>query len=351
MPQNIRWTQRPPGSNWGDFGPDDQCGRINLLTPEKVRQGVTEVREGLTFCLSLPLDYPGGNVLNPRRHPPVLRPTLRNGRPNMNYRLFTDNVLQTDVISDDLAVLHLQYSTQWDSLAHVGQLFDANGDGLPEAVYYNGYRANEDVVGPEEAGDAGVPPLGDTRSTSNARALGIQNMAERCVQGRGVMIDLQAHVGAGRVAVGYDALMRVLDADAVTVETGDMVCLHTGFAQAILDMRGEPDAAVLDQTGAVLDGRDAKLLQWITDSGLSVLIADNYAVEAHPALRHVGCCAALPLHEHCLFKLGIHLGEIWHLTPLANWLRANGRSRFLLTAPPLRLPGAVGSPVTPVATV
>jgi hypothetical protein len=36
---------------------------------------------------------------------------------------------------------------------------------------------------------------------------------------------------------------------------------------------------------------------------------------------------------------------------LAAWLRENRRSRFLLTAPPLRLPGAAGSPVTPVATV
>ena len=59
----------------------------------------------------------------------------------------------------------------------------------------------------------------------------------------------------------------------------------------------------------------------------------------------------LPLHEHCLFKLGVHLGEIWHLTPLANWLREQGRHRFLLTAPPLRLPGAIGSPATPIATV
>ncbi|MGB3595516.1 MAG: cyclase family protein, partial [Pseudomonas neustonica] len=64
-----------------------------------------------------------------------------------------------------------------------------------------------------------------------------------------------------------------------------------------------------------------------------------------------GCCAALPLHEHCLFKLGIHLGELWYLTELAEYLQAKGRSRFLLTAPPLRLPGAVGSPVTPVAMV
>jgi kynurenine formamidase len=347
----LRWVQRPPGSTWGDFGPDDQCGRMNLITPQKVLQGVAEVREGRVFCLSLPLDLPGGNVLNPRRHPPVIRPTLRNGRPNMNYRLVADNPNHTDVISDDLVVMHLQYSTQWDSLAHVGQLFDANGDGIPEAVYYNGFRAGRHILAPTEAADAGVPAPGDGRSTSNATRLGIEKMAERCVQGRAVMIDLQAHLGNGRTVVGYDTLMRVIDADRVVVETGDMVCLHTGFAQALVDMAGQPDADQLAQTGAVLDGRDQRLLQWITDSGLSALIADNYAVEAHPATGHPGCCATLPLHEHCLFKLGVHLGEIWHLTPLAQWLRQHGRSRFLLTAPPLRLPGAVGSPATPVATV
>jgi hypothetical protein len=79
MNQSSRWKQRPPGSNWGDFGPDDQYGRMNLLTPEKVKQGIAEVKEGITFNLSLPLDFPGSNVLNPRRHPPVLRPTVRNG--------------------------------------------------------------------------------------------------------------------------------------------------------------------------------------------------------------------------------------------------------------------------------
>ena len=74
-----RWKHRPEGSTWGDWGDDDQLGRLNLITPKKVLEGIAEVKEGITFCLSLPLDYPGGNVLNPRRHPPVLRPTLRNG--------------------------------------------------------------------------------------------------------------------------------------------------------------------------------------------------------------------------------------------------------------------------------
>ena len=353
MSGSKRWKQRPPGSTWGDFGADDQCGRMNLLTPEKVRQGISEAREGLSFCLSLPLDFPGGNVLNPRRMPPVLRPTLRNGKPNLNYQLLCENPNCTDVISDDLVVMHLQYSTQWDGLAHVGQLFDANGDGVPEAVYYNGYRAGIDVVGPKDSADCGVFDFARVpqRSTSGAKALGIENMAERCVQGRAVMIDLHQHFGRQRTLVDYDKLMQVLQADHVEVESGDMVCLHTGFAAMLLEMKREPDAHALENSCAVLDGRDPRLLQWVTDSGLAALIADNYAVEAHPANSQPAHCAALPLHEHCLFKLGVHLGEIWHLTPLAEWLRAHGRYRFLLTAPPLRLPGAIGSPATPIATV
>ena len=70
-----RWTQRPPGSTWGDWGDDDELGRVNLMTPAKVLEGVAEVREGISFCLSLPLDFPGGTVLNQRRHPPRIAPT------------------------------------------------------------------------------------------------------------------------------------------------------------------------------------------------------------------------------------------------------------------------------------
>ena len=132
--------------------------------------------------------------------------------------------------------------------------------------------------------------------------------------------------------------------------------MRSGHARSgpLGDPRGglhDPDGHVLENACAALDGRDRKLLKWVTDSGLAALIADNYAVEAHPATSQPHDCASLPLHEHCLFKLGVNLGEIWYLTELAGWLRRNGRHRFLLTAPPLRLPGAVGSPATPVATV
>lgn len=347
-----RWIHRPPGSNWGDFGDDDTLGRLNLITAEKTRQGLAEAVEGLVFSLSLPLDYPGGNALNPRRNPPILRPTLRDGEPNFNAVLTGAQSQATDVFCDDLAILHLQYSTQWDALCHVGSRFDADGDGIAERVYYNGFRAGDDVCGPETADGAGIGSQLTGESTSNAGPLGIQTMAAHGVQGRAVMVDLHSHFGAAHTLVGYDQLMQVMERDRISVETGDMVCLHTGFAQMVLEMGGKPDASRLHSSCSVLDGRDSALLNWITDSGLSVLIADNYAVEAFPAqASEQACCSILPLHEHCLFRLGIHLGELWHLTPLANWLRSNERSRFLLTAPPLRLPGAAGSPATPIATV
>jgi len=127
--------------------------------------------------------------------------------------------------------------------------------------------------------------------------------------------------------------------------------LRTGFAETILDMAGKPDHARLEQTGAVLDGSDAALLNWITESGIAAICADNYAVEAYPAHTSGPGHSILPLHHHCLFKLGVPLAELWYLRELADWLHANGRHHFMLTAPPLRLPGAVGSPVTPIATV
>lgn len=341
-----RWKHRPEGSTWGDFGPDDEAGRINLLTPERVRAAVAEVRDGLTFCLSLPLDYPGGNVLNSRRHPPRLFATERKGKANYNYVLADERDSWTDVISDDAVLLHTQYSTQWDSLAHVGAQFDADGDGEAEVVYYNGWRGGEHIVGPQAHGEG----CGGLEGV-HADRLGIDRMAERCVQGRGVMIDLHAHFGEEHRAVGHDDLMRVIEADGVAVEEGDMVCLHTGFARMVLSMNKAPTKERLHGACTALDGRDERLLQWISDSGLSVLIADNYAVEAFPSLPGEGRHAFLPLHEHCLFKLGVHLGELWQLSELAGYLREHGRNRFLLTAPPLRLPGAVGSPATPVATV
>lgn len=346
---NTRWKIRPEGSTWGDFGPDDQLGRLNLVTREKLLEGIAEVREGIAFCLSLPLTLPGGSVLNPRRKPPRWSPLNRRGRPAINYPASLEDSRYTDLICDDTVELDMQYSTQWDSLAHIGQLFDVDGDGRAERVYYNGFRAGIDIVGPYDY-ETGTTLAPDT--VLGARKLGIENMAAACPQGVGVMIDFERHFGREHRPVGYDELMRVLEKDEVEVKAGDFVCIHTGFAQMLVDYDGKPDPDVIHNVCAALDGRDGRVLRWITDTGLAALIADNLAVEfLHDKPRDNCCSAKLPIHEHCLFRLGVNLGELWFLSPLADWLSKNGRNRFLLTAPPLRFPGAVGSPLTPIATV
>jgi kynurenine formamidase len=335
-----RWKNRPEGSTWGDWGEDDQKGRMNLLTPERVKAAAGEVTEGLSFCLSLPLDLPGGNAVNPKRHPPEFKPVFVGEDVYFNYVWDKVKPGDKDVSCDEAVTLYSQYSTQWDSLAHIGSVFDADGDGEPEPVYYNGFRPGEHVGGSPGDGQLG------------ARALGIENMAETCVQGRGVMVDLHAHFGDERVAVNYQQLMEVFEKDSITVEEGDMLCLHTGWDDMIVSMNGDPDAEKLHNSCAILDGYDETLLKWITDCGLVAIVSDNMAVENSGGTGDTqGGRSHLPIHRHCLFRLGVHLGELWYLSELTSALNSRDRSRFLLTAPPLRMPGAVGSPVTPIGTI
>lgn len=337
-----RWVKRPEGSNWGDFGADDQIGRLNLITPQRRLAATREVREGKAFVLCLPLDLPGAGIQPPYRQPPRLESPI-------GYNITLADVFKVDgaidVGNDDYVTLHLQYSTQWDSLAHVGALFDADDDAVPEKVFYNGHRAERDLMPANAAFYSGV------------RALGIENMATTGVQGRGVLVNLFKAFGHQKKLVGYDALMEVFAAQRIVAEPGDILCLYTGYGDAIVAMKGKPDVEWLEHSFADLDGNDPRLLQWITDSGIAAICADNGAVEGKPAghaTGHAHCkpgSAFLPLHHHCLFKLGMHLGELWYFKELAEALDAAGRYAFLLTAPPLRLPGAVGSPVTPVGTI
>src|SRR3954471_14934359 len=104
-------------------------------------------------------------------------------------------------------------------------VFDLDGTGEPAICYYNGYRADVDVIG-DPAGS--VPP--------HAGALGIETMAQTGVPGRGVLIDLERSVGHERVAVGYDLLTEIMAAQDLTVEAGDILCLHTGLTALMLDL-------------------------------------------------------------------------------------------------------------------
>ena len=331
-----RWVNRPEGSNWGDFGDDDQIGRMNLLTPQIRLAAMAEVREGIAFTLSLPLDVPTV-PLAPSRHPPVLNAAQDQDGVVYNRR----DPGGAEVTCDDRVTLHTQHSTQWDSLAHRGRAFDADGDGVDELVYYNGFRAGKHVKGPAELAGA-----------SQAAALGIETLAMAGVQGRGVLVNLEAAFGTAGRAVTLEDLRRVMDDQGVEVRPGDILVLYTGFDKLLMAREREGGTQPLLSICCALDGSDEALRQWIVDSGIVAICSDNIAVEAlHLILSPEPPPISLPRHDLCLFRQGVFLGELWYLAELAEWLLARRRHAFLLTAPPLRLTGSVGSPVTPIATV
>ena len=200
---NPRWKHRPPGSNWGDFGPDDQLGRLNLLTAKRCCRGSPKRSEGMVFCLSLPLDFPGGNVLNPAG-------IRRNcGRPR-------DGTADLQLHSRRTTRVHRRRQRRPGD--DVTAIFDAMGFARPcrRAVRRRRRRCRREGLLQRlsrrrglrrpRACDAG---LADPNAKARPRrALGIEHMAAFGVQGRGVMIDLRDHFGDDRKAVGYDELMR-----------------------------------------------------------------------------------------------------------------------------------------------
>ena len=56
-----------------------------------------------------------------------------------------------------------------------------------------------------------------------------------------------------------------------------------------------------------------------------------------------------PLHQVVIPNLGLTIGEMWDLEELGAYCSDNSRYDFLLSAPPLPITGAVGSPVNPIA--
>ncbi len=297
----ARWKNRPEGSNWGDFGPDDQIGRLNWLGPEQVLKGMAEVREGRSL---LPLDAarlsgrqraepgaPSAAAVSPRARPTAPTASCCAWRDAMG------NPDLTDVVNDDRVMIHTQYSTQWDAFAHVGSWFDADGDGQPEAVFYNGWRGGEHIA---TAGD--MP--------RSWRADGQRGQTPRHRDDRR---DLRAGQGGDdrparrpwrqRISTStWRAWKRPCATQKVDGREGRHGAVPHRLDEADAGRRtAQPTKEMLHGSCTALEGRDPRLQEWVRDSGLVALIADNYAVERAPSrtgqgqARRPAAARALPL--------------------------------------------------------
>jgi kynurenine formamidase len=298
-------------SNWGRWGPEDELGTLNLITPEKRVQAAACVRSGTVMSLALELRQdlpqpPGSGRLNPQH---VMTETG------------TDAAARGDAgaYSDDVLAMSIHAATHWDALSHVfhrGSMYNA--------------RDCTDVT------------------SGGARANDIVPVASRLVT-RGVLVDIARHHGVESLAPDHEVtvadLESALAAQRVDLVSGDALLVRTGQFGRIFAAGDWHDFTEVDGRLPLEPGIGIDCLPWLHEVGVAAVACDNWAVE-HLHRRSAG---RLPVHEVGIVHMGLLLGEIFQLDALAAACAEDGRYDFLLAAGPLPVRGGVGGPVNPLA--
>ncbi len=302
-------------NNWGRWGEDDRRGTANLITPEMVKRAAKLIETGVTYSLALPIDEtaPRWPARAPAKH--YFMMTGSDGIAGQPYNGSVENV----VYNDDYIDMALQGSTQWDGLAHFSW----------QDCLYNGFWA------------------GSVTSTTGSVEMGIDQMAESFT-GRGVLLDVAGHLGVDSLEPGYAIEAGLLDevavAEGVEIGTGDIVLVHTGYMEEWWKLETIPEK---EGYFAAVPGLGESCVAWLADNDVASVATDTLAVEVMPSEESAS--RPLPIHHACLVDLGLTLGEFWVLERLAKACREDGRYAFFLTAAPLNIPAACGSPLNPTA--
>ncbi|MGH7354473.1 MAG: cyclase family protein [Candidatus Rokuibacteriota bacterium] len=299
--------------NWGRWGPDDEIGTLNYITPETIARAARLVTAGKVWALGVPLGRQGPQSGTRQRFNPI-HTMFRDGgdRPRDAAGVVE---MQGYGGSDDWIVMPLQCVTQWDSLAHV---FDSG-------QMYNGYSA-------------------DLVTSSGAGRNSIDKTRDKIV-GRGVLLDVARYKKVEVLPPGYAITVEDLEACAsaerVEVRTGDILLVRTGHMSKYLK-KGNWDYFDLDESPGV----SVFTAPWLHARQIAAIASDNYAVEVRPSELPP---FRSPFHIAAIPNMGLTLGEIFYLDELAADCAADGRWEFLLVAPPLPVTRAVGTPINPYA--
>ncbi|MBW9208451.1 cyclase family protein [Mumia sp. zg.B53] len=160
----------------------------------------------------------------------------------------------------------------------------------------------------------------------------------------GVLLDVPAALGVGRLDAGYEItvadLELTLERQGSTIAPGDVVLVRSGWGQ---HFDSGADQLFMGQSSGV-PGVGAAGAQWLVDRGVHATGADTIAYEClPPGAGH----ATLPAHRVLLVENGVYIIETMALEELA----AEGLHEFVFVLSPLPLFGATGSPVRPLAVV
>lgn len=291
--------------NWGRWGQSDHRGALNFITPAGRRAAAQLVREGISISLAQDLKTQS-SLLNPC---PVQHHMLKAAdvAPARGYSAVTDFI--------GIAP-HGPGHTHLDAFCHL--VFDG--------MSFNGLPASE------------------IRSTG-ARGNDL-TATEDGVLTRGVLLDIPKLRGVEYIDI--DAPIMAADLEAaermagVRVASGDALVIRTGRHERVQSL-GE--AAERREGKLHLAGLHPDCLDWMHQREISLLASDG-GHDVLPSPYPTG----LPIHIGTLVFLGVHLIDNAALEELAATCARYQRAEFLFALAPIRLKGATGCAVNPIAT-
>jgi kynurenine formamidase len=145
-------------------------------------------------------------------------------------------------------------------------------------------------------------------------------------------------------AISRKDIEGALKAQKAKVKEGDIVLVRTGVVPSFYEL--EDPIAKMQYIQAPQAGIDVDVVNWIAETKITGIAADNIALEVLPNPVPEKTFA---VHGALIKDLGVYIGEIWWLEDIAEACAADGKCEFFLAAQPLNIPGAVGSPLNPIA--
>lgn len=294
----------PAESSWGVFDGNYALGCLNFLTPEGIVEAARLVQTGKVFRLDAKIGF---------AKPPLF------GRASVVHKVIPLGPAAHDDMLDNF---NTQEGSQWDGLGHVGH--------VRTEAFYNGVTVS------------------DIREDAN-RKLSIHQWADKFV-GRGVLIDAFAYRQAqGRPVNPLERdpysladLQAALEAQKTTLEPGSVLLVRTGWMESYERCTPEEKTALAPFEKLKCTGIEPsrELAAWLWNNRVAAIGTDCPGVEPQPMnFTDEGL-----LHYRALPLLGLPLGELFVLAPLAEDCALDGRYQFLLVSCPLTVEGGIASP-------
>lgn len=291
------------------WGPDDELGRLNLMTDESRAAILGRIGGGRAYDLSVEyfIGMPGWQAAGDPR-----------------YQIWMTHTPRGTVVDDPMGVGeaqngHVSYTGSAISMyTHTGTHIDALNHFGVDGQIWNGFSADEHLGdrGWQVTGAETIPP----------------------VIARGVMIDVAAALGVDRLEDGYRItradLERALERQDTSLHEGDVVLIRTGrmqdYERAARYMHNPPGLGM----------EAARFL--VEEGGAMIVGADNLSLEAFPSEVPGNY---VPLHTYLLAQHGVPIMELVNLEGLAR----DGVHEFAFIGGSLKLRGADAAPMRPVA--